>query len=181
MPHRRIWTFSNALTMARVAFVPFFVWVAAHESAPWQFAALAVFLVASITDHYDGKLARLRDEITDFGTLADPIADKALTGAAFILFSLAGSFPWWATLLLLVREWGITWWRLRIRNRQVHAANYGGKLKTTLQITGIALMFWPKDAVLGALVHPIALGVLWAAFAVTVYTGVMYVREFRTA
>jgi CDP-diacylglycerol--glycerol-3-phosphate 3-phosphatidyltransferase len=181
MPHRRIWTFSNGLTMARVAFVPLFVWVAVHDGSWWQFAAMVVFLLASITDHYDGKLARLRDEITDFGTLADPIADKALTGSAFIIFSATGAFPWWATILMLVREWGITWWRLRIRNRTVHAANYGGKLKTTLQITGIAIMFWPEEAFLGFLVHPVALAVMWAAFAVTMYTGVVYVREFRNA
>lgn len=179
MPHRRIWTASNLLTMLRVAFVPLFVWVALLDGPLMGFVAMAVFLLASITDHYDGKLARLRDEVTDFGTLADPIADKALTGAAFIIFSLDGRFPWWATALILVREWGITWWRLRMRGRQVHAANYGGKLKTTLQITGIAIMFWPEEVFLGSLVHPLAVLTLWAAFAVTMYTGAVYVREFR--
>lgn len=181
MPHRRLWTPSNVLTMLRVAFVPLFVWTALQDGVAMQFAAMVIFLIASITDHYDGKLARLRDEVTDFGTLADPIADKALTGSAFIIFSLAGSFPWWATVLLLIREWGITWWRLRMRATLVHAANYGGKLKTTLQITGIALMCWSEAAPLGGLVHPLALLVLWAAFVVTIYTGAVYVREFRNA
>ena len=180
-PNRRILTVANGLTMARIGFVPLFVWVALPNTVVMNFVAMAVFLIASITDHYDGKLARLRDEITDFGTLADPIADKALTGAAFIIFSMHDVFPWWATGLILLREWGITWWRLRIRNRQVHAANYGGKLKTTLQITGIAVGFWSADAWLGWLVHPLGVATLWAAFAVTMYTGVVYVREFRTA
>ena len=179
MPHRRLWTPSNLLTMVRLGFVPLFAWVALQETVVMDFVAMAVFLVASITDHYDGKLARLRDEITDFGTLADPIADKALTGAAFIIFSMRDVFPWWATVLILVREWGITWWRLRIRNQQVHAANYGGKLKTTLQITGIAVAFWPVDAFLGRLVHPLGVLTLWAALLVTLYTGAVYVREFR--
>lgn len=180
-PHRRLWTVSNLLTMVRIWFVPLFVWVALPNTVIMNFVAMAVFLIASITDHYDGKLARLRDEITDFGTLADPIADKALTGAAFVIFSMQGIFPWWATGLILVREWGITWWRLRIRGRQVHAANYGGKLKTTLQITGIAVTFWHPDAFLGWLVHPLGVLTLWAALAVTLYTGVVYVREFRAA
>lgn len=181
MPQRRIWTVSNVLTMVRIGFVPLFVWIALQETLVMDFVAMAVFLVASITDHYDGKLARLRDEVTDFGTLADPIADKALTGAAFIIFSAHDVFPWWATIIILVREWGITWWRLRIRNRQVHAANYGGKLKTTLQITGIAVAFWPADALLGFVIHPLGVAILWAAFVVTVYTGVVYVKEFRAA
>ena len=179
--HRRLLTPSNLLTMVRLAFVPLFVWVALQETLVMDFVAMAVFLIASITDHYDGKLARLRDEITDFGTLADPIADKALTGAAFVIFSMRDVFPWWATALLLIREWGITWWRLRIRNRQVHAANYGGKLKTTLQIAGIGLTFWHVDAFLGWFVHPLGVLTLWAALAVTIYTGVVYVKEFRAA
>lgn len=180
MPHRRIWTLPNMLTMLRVAFVPLFCWVAVQETVPMGFAAIAVFLLASITDHYDGKLARMRDEITDFGKLADPIADKALTGAAFVILSLQGLFPWWATVLLLVREWGITVWRLMIRHRLVHAANRGGKLKTTLQITGIAVAFWPHEAILGWLIQPLGVLIVWAAFVVTVWTGAVYVRELRT-
>ena len=179
--HSRLWTISNGLTMLRVAFVPLFGWLAMQQTVWFGFLAMVVFLLASITDAYDGKIARARNEITDFGKLADPIADKALTGAAFVILSAQGHFPWWATVLLLFREWGITLWRLAIRNRFVHAANRGGKLKTTLQITGIALAFWPHAALLGWAIQPIGLAVVWAAFVVTLYTGVTYVRELRYA
>ena len=177
----QVWTVSNTLTMLRIAFVPLFIWVALQETVAMDFLAILVFLLASLTDHYDGKLARLRDEITDFGTLADPIADKALIGSALIILSLRDVFPWWATTLILIREIGITIWRLRIRNRQVHAANYGGKLKTTLQIAGVGFAFWPVDGVGGALLNPFGVALLWGALVVTLYTGFIYIREFRSA
>lgn len=180
-PHRRIWTLSNGLTMARIAVVPLFCWFAIQGTVWSGYAAIAVFLIASITDAYDGKLARARNEITDFGKLADPIADKTLTGAAFVILSMQGLFPWWATVLLLVREWGITIWRLAIRNRLVHAASRGGKLKTTLQITGIAVAFWPYAGFLGWLIQPLGLAIVWAAFLLTMWTGVTYVKELRNA
>ena len=181
MPQSRLLTVSNGLTMARIALVPVFVWAAVRETVVWGFAAIAVFLIASITDAYDGKLARSRNEITDFGKLADPIADKALTGAAFVVLSMQGLFPWWATAVVLLREWGITVWRLALINRVVHAANRGGKLKTTLQITGIALALWPADALLGSIVQPAGILTLWVAALVTVWTGVTYARELISA
>lgn len=181
MAKRQFRTVSNGLTMLRAALVPVFCWAALQRTVWFAFVAIIVFVAASITDAYDGKLARRRNEITDFGKLADPIADKALTGAAFIILSYEGFFPWWATALLLLREWGITYWRLRIRNRVVHAANAGGKLKTTLQIVGISLAFWPEAGWLGGVVHPLGLLVVWVAFAVTMWSGVVYVREFRSA
>ena len=178
-PHRRVLILPNVLTMVRVACVPFFVWMVLQDTTVWRYGALALFLLASLTDLIDGQLARKRNQITDFGKLADPIADKALTGAAFILFSVQQVIPWWVTLLILVREWSITAARLIVRDRVVHAANAGGKLKTTLQITGIAVAFWPVDAFLGRLVHPLGVLTLWAALLVTLYTGAVYVREFR--
>ena len=177
----QVWTVSNTLTMLRIAFVPLFIWVALQETVAMDSLAILLFLLASLTDHYDGKLARLRDEITNFGTLADPIADKALIGSALIILSLRDVFPWWATTLILIREIGITIWRLRIRNRQVHAANYGGKLKTTLQIAGVGFAFWPVDGVGGALLNPFGIALLWGALVVTLYTGFIYIREFRSA
>lgn len=181
MTEQRLWTVSNALTMSRIGLVPVFCWFAVQQSVTGGFLAMAVFLLASATDAWDGKLARSRNEITNFGKLADPIADKALTGAAFIILSMQGAFPWWATTLVLVREWGITVWRLLLINRVVHAANKGGKLKTTLQITGIALAFWPADALLGSFVPALGLIVVWVAAAVTVGTGVTYAQELRRA
>ena len=179
MPEQRLWTLSNGLTMGRILLVPVFCLLALQESALSSAAAIAVFLIASITDAYDGKLARARNEITDFGKLADPIADKALTGAAFILLSAAGEFPWWATVAVLVREVGITVWRLSIRGRVVHAAGAGGKLKTTMQIVAICLALWPKDALLGGLIHPLGILALWLAAIVTIYTGIVYAQELR--
>jgi len=167
--------------MTRVALAPLFCWVAVQQTVWSGFAAIAVFLLASLTDAYDGKLARARNEITDFGKLADPIADKMLTGAAFVILSIQGLFPWWATIVLLAREWGITIWRLAIRNRYVHAANRGGKLKTTLQITGIAVAFWPRAGFAGGFIQPLGLAIVWAAFIVTIWTGVTYVKELRSA
>ena len=181
MPRTRFWTPSNGLTMLRFALVPVFVWTALQGTVAWSFAAIAVFLVASATDAYDGRLARSRNEITDFGKIADPMADKALTGAAFLILSSQGVFPWWATVIVLVREWGITIWRLRLLRRVVHAANRGGKLKTTLQLVGIALALWPIDAVLGSLVQPVGVIVLWVAALVTVWTGAWYARELARA
>ncbi len=181
MARRQFRTVSNGLTMLRAALVPVFCWTALQQTVWFGFVSIAVFVSASITDAYDGKLARQRDEITDFGKLADPIADKALTGAAFVILSYLGLFPWWATALLLIREWGITYWRLRIRNRMVHAANAGGKVKTTLQLVGIALAFWPKEGLFGGVLQPLGLVVLWVALAVTLWSGAVYARELRAA
>jgi len=178
---QRLWTVSNALTMLRVALVPVFCWFAVQDTVLAGFAAMAVFLLASATDAWDGKLARRRNEITDFGKIADPIADKALTGAAFVILSMQDRLPWWVTALVLAREWGITVWRLRIIHRVVHAAGRGGKLKTTLQITGIALAFWPADGFLGGIVQPVGMLVVWLAAVVTIVTGIAYAQELRRA
>ena len=181
MSKRRLLTVSNALTMLRFALVPVFAWAAVQTTVLAGFCAIGVFLLASFTDAWDGRLARSRNEITDFGKIADPIADKALTGAAFVILSMQGLFPWWATSIVLVREWGITIWRLRLIRRVVHAANGGGKVKTTLQLFGIALALWPSEAPLGAVIQPIGVGLVWVAAVVTVWTGVRYAQELLRA
>src|SRR5919107_143572 len=101
--------------MLRIALVPFFVWFLIadapglnSQSGPWRWAAAAAFAVAIYTDKLDGDIARSRNLVTDFGKIADPIADKLLTGSALVMLSLLGELPWWATLVILVREWGIT-------------------------------------------------------------------------
>src|SRR5262249_5156022 len=99
---------ANALTVVRILLVPVFVWFLAAGGTGWRLAALAVFCVASLTDLADGKLARSRGLVTDFGKIADPIADKALTGAALITLSALGELPAWVTGLILLREVGIT-------------------------------------------------------------------------
>ena len=181
---RVIFNLPNTLTIIRIISLPFCAWALLAdrgENDDLRILSWFLFFVVAMTDVVDGRLARASNQITDFGEFWDPIADKALIGSALIILSLRDVFPWWATTLILIREIGITIWRLRIRNRQVHAANYGGKLKTTLQIAGVGFAFWPVDGVGGALLNPFGVALLWSALVVTLYTGFIYIREFRSA
>jgi len=163
----------NALTMLRVLLVPVFCYALSIES--YRLIALAVFLAAAITDFFDGWWARREGLVTNFGKIADPIADKAITGAAWIGLSLLGAIPWWATMAILVREIGITIARLLIVERKVIAASNAGKWKTTLQIVVIScyLMF-PLD-VTGVTASGLTM-LLIATVIVTLWTGLAYVR-----
>jgi CDP-diacylglycerol--glycerol-3-phosphate 3-phosphatidyltransferase len=109
------WNVPNALTTLRIVMVPFFAWallVDGGESVLWRCVAWAIFAVAMITDKIDGDLARKHNLVTNFGKIADPIADKALTGMAFIGLSIIGEIWWWVTIIVLVREWSVTLMRL---------------------------------------------------------------------
>jgi CDP-diacylglycerol--glycerol-3-phosphate 3-phosphatidyltransferase len=127
--------------------------------------------VASITDRLDGELARKRNMVTEFGKLADPIADKALVGAALIGLSLLGDLPWWVTVVILVREVGVTLLRFWVIRHGVLAASRGGKVKTLLQGVAIGLFLLPDWGWL----RDIAWVVMIAAIAVAVVTGLDYV------
>jgi CDP-diacylglycerol--glycerol-3-phosphate 3-phosphatidyltransferase len=163
------WNIANVLTVLRLAVVPFFVVCLFVDGAGWRSAALAVFLLASLTDQLDGWLARRYGLITDFGKMADPIADKALIGAALVALSVLGELPWWVTGTILGREIGVTALRFAVIRRGVIPASYGGKVKTVLQILAISLYILPG---VPELVRWIAIGL---ALAVTVVTGVDYV------
>ena len=174
----------NALTVLRLVLVPIFVWlmVADFSSARWW--ALAVFCVAAATDQLDGHIARKYNLITDFGKVADPIADKALTLGAFIMLSWIGDLPWWFTIIVAVRELGITWLRAVLLKRGiVVAANKGGKLKTVLQMLLIVLMLLPWAQFVGNPADsalPLWIYVMWfivggAALVVTVWSGLVYI------
>ena len=163
---------ANVLTVVRIFLVPVFVFCLVQGGTGWRFAALAAFCGASATDFLDGQLARKRGLVTDFGKIADPIADKALTGAALITLSAIGELPWWVTGLILAREFGITALRFAVLSRGVIAASQGGKLKTLLQIIAICLYLLPPSLGLPALVKEIAMA---AALVVTLVTGVDYV------
>jgi CDP-diacylglycerol---glycerol-3-phosphate 3-phosphatidyltransferase len=167
---------ANVLTVVRLLLVPFFVVflvVAGHPgSTGWRLAALAAFAAASLTDLLDGKLARSRGLVTDFGKIADPIADKALTGAALITLSALGELAWWVTVLIMVREIGITAMRFAVIRRGVIAASAGGKLKTLLQVAAICLYLLPPSLSPPAIVREV---VMAAALVVTLVTGVDYV------
>ncbi|MFX0593707.1 CDP-diacylglycerol--glycerol-3-phosphate 3-phosphatidyltransferase [Melissospora conviva] len=165
---------ANLLTGARLLLVPVFVAlvVVSQMTRPgWQIAACVVFLIASMTDLLDGWIARRFDLVTSFGKVADPIADKALTGAALVLLSWYDLLPWWVTALILVREWGVTAIRFWVIRYGVIAASHGGKVKTALQIAAIVWYLLPLPAALAA-VGPWVMG---AAVLVTVVTGIDYV------
>lgn len=177
-PQASAWNLPNALTMLRVVLVPVFVWLlmrdgGAADGTADRWWATIVFVVATLTDWVDGDLARRRGLITAFGKLMDPIADKALMGAALVCLSLLGELPWWVTVVILVREIGITLMRFVVIRRGVIPASRGGKLKTTLQAVGLILMLAPLGALLGTL----GLWTMYAAVVVTVLTGMDYVRQ----
>jgi CDP-diacylglycerol---glycerol-3-phosphate 3-phosphatidyltransferase len=165
---------ANALTVLRLALVPVFVACLLAGGTGWRVAAFLVFAVASVTDLLDGRLARSRGLITDFGKIADPIADKALTGAALVTLSALGELAWWVTVVILAREISVTLLRFWVIRRGVIAASRGGKLKTLLQVVAIALYVLPGPP---AAVREV---VMAAAVAVTVVTGIDYgVRAVR--
>ncbi|WP_409485359.1 CDP-diacylglycerol--glycerol-3-phosphate 3-phosphatidyltransferase [Arsenicicoccus dermatophilus] len=179
-PTRQVsaWNVANALTVLRILLVPVFVWLLMRHhgtdvSDRWW--AFAVFLLASLTDKVDGDIARSRGLITDFGKLADPIADKALMGAGLVCLSLLGLLWWWVTVVILVRELGITVMRFVVKRYGVMAASRGGKLKTMLQAIALGMYLVPGPGwwlwLAGA--------VMAAALAVTVVTGVDYVLAAR--
>lgn len=181
-----MWNIANVLTVARVLLVPVFAWLYVAGSTPARLGAVAVFAVAALTDRLDGHLARTRGLVTDFGKIADPIADKALTMTALVLLSADGVVPWWATVVIIVRELGITVLRFALVRHAVIAASPGGKLKTVLQIVAIAILLVPWAAILPAAladaVLVVAYVVLAGAVLVTVVTGVDYVvRAVRIA
>lgn len=176
----------NVLTGLRLVAVPIFAWMLlAHgDDARWRIATTIVFVVAIVTDLIDGWWARRANLVTNFGKIADPIADKALTGMAFVGLSILGELPWWVTLVILVREWGITLMRfLLLRRGIVLAANRGGKLKTALQSVALALYLmplpgyeWGTAITLAAVPELVSWLIMALAFGVTVVTGIAYVR-----
>lgn len=165
---------ANVLTVLRILLVPVFLWalfVDGGQSVGWRWAAFAVFAIAAITDRIDGQLARKHGLVTDFGKMADPIADKALIGAALVGLSMLGVLPWWITVVIGVREVGITLLRFAVLRHGVIPAGRGGKLKTLVQGIAIGLYVMP----LPAAVVPAAMVLMWAAVILTVVTGVDYV------
>ena len=161
---------ANALTVLRLILVPVFIWLMLRQGGVMRLAATVVFIVAAFTDRLDGQLARSWNLVTSFGKIADPIADKALTLSAFVLLSVAGRLWWWITLVIIVRELGITLLRLVMLRRAVMAASRGGKLKTVPW--GMLL----PDAVAGGLTA-LAYVDIAGALVVTVVTGVDYIVQ----
>ena len=171
----------NLITMARIALAPLFIWVlflfqnpAAHE----RWIVVFLFVLASATDGVDGALARKRNQVTNLGKLLDPIADKVLIGGALIALSVLGQIDWWITLVILVREVGITVYRLVVIKDRVIAASGGGKLKTIMQSIAVGFYlsplagYWAPLGVLQA-------GILYFALILTLVSGIQYLAAAR--
>ena len=169
-----LWNVANVLTMVRIVLVPVFVGFLLAGGTAWRLAALATFCVASLTDLLDGRLARSRGLVTDFGKIADPVADKALTGTALVCLSALGELPWWVTGLIMFRELGVTGLRFWVLRRGVIAASRGGKVKTLLQVIAICLYVLPATLSPPVIVRELFMA---AAVVVTVVTGVDYVLQ----
>lgn len=176
IPKPSNWNIANALTVLRLVLVPvFFIQLMHNDGADdaWRVAAFVTFAVASVTDRIDGELARRHGLVTDFGQIADPIADKALIGAALVGLSLLDELWWWVTVLILVREVGVTLLRFFVIRHGVMPASRGGKVKTLLQGLAIGLFVLPLPSGL----HWLALGLMVVAVVMTVVTGVDYVAR----
>jgi CDP-diacylglycerol--glycerol-3-phosphate 3-phosphatidyltransferase len=167
-----LWNIANALTALRLALVPPFVWLmVGGGGSNARLLAFGAFLLAALTDKVDGELARRRALITNFGKIADPVADKVLVGAALICLSSLNELPWWVTALILVRELGVTAVRFVVIRYGVIAASPGGKAKTLLQTVAIALYLLP----LAGAARLAAEVIMGAAVVLTVGTGIDYV------
>jgi CDP-diacylglycerol--glycerol-3-phosphate 3-phosphatidyltransferase len=182
------WNVPNALTTLRIVMVPFFAWallVDGGDSVTWRLVAFGIFLAAMITDKIDGDIARKHNLITNFGKIADPIADKALTGMAFVGLSLIGELWWWVTIVVLLREWSVTLLRLSIMKHVVLAANKSGKLKTVLQTIALCgfilplLILEPPLDVPGQILWYVAAVLMAAAVAMTIWSGYEFFRDAR--
>jgi CDP-diacylglycerol--glycerol-3-phosphate 3-phosphatidyltransferase len=173
---KSIFNLPNVITMARILCVPFFVWtlfaIEADSIARWY--SVALFIVIMVSDGIDGAIARKRGLITNLGKLLDPIADKALLGGALVALSVLGEFTWWATIVILIRELGITVYRLIVVKHQVVAASNGGKLKTILQSVLIGSLVSPLNSLLSPWYVTVEAWLTLAVLIVTVYTGVQY-------
>ena len=172
----RVANVANGLTLVRLLLVPVFGWALLQQDGTdtrWRLIAFVIFAVASITDRLDGDLARRRGLVTEVGKLADPIADKALTGTALVGLSALGLLPWWVTIVILVRELGITLLRFWVIRHGVMPASRGGKYKTFLQSVAIGLYLLPLEDALATL----AAWIMGAALVLTVVTGVDYVAR----
>lgn len=181
---------ANVLTVFRVLLVPVFIWLMVADSGEdglLRWLAVATFALAIYTDKLDGDIARKHGLITNFGKIADPIADKLLIGSALVLLCVIDGMPWWITIVILGRELLITLLRFVVIRYGIIPASRGGKLKTLIQTAAVLLYLMPLADLLGGWMDVLALTVMLIAVAVTLVTGVDYVlqavkmRSARTA
>lgn len=176
---------ANIVTVIRILLVPVFIWLLFLDSTHgvagnglWRYLAAALFILAIATDGVDGKLARGRNLVTNLGIILDPIADKLLIGGALVSLSILGELWWWVTIVILVRELGITAFRFIVIKKRVIPASRGGKLKTVFQSVAISLFLVPFSAIPGL---QWVLWINWIAMAIalllTVVSGVDYLVQ----
>jgi CDP-diacylglycerol--glycerol-3-phosphate 3-phosphatidyltransferase len=166
----------NALTVFRILALPFCAWALFQkdgEDPTWQIIAWSSFFIVGMTDVLDGRIARKRNQISNFGIILDPIADKAFIATALIGLSILGKIPWWVTAIILIREIGVTILRFAVIKREVISANRGGKLKSLIQNFSVGFYILPLPTYL-YLPRDILLGI---AIALTVWTGIEYFRN----
>lgn len=175
---------ANIITVVRILMAPVFIWLLLLDGAamgPLRYVAAAIFIVGIATDSVDGFLARRRNLVTDVGKILDPIADKILTGGALVSLSVLGELPWWVTIVILVRELGITAYRFAVIRDRVVAASAGGKLKTVVQAVAISFALVPLWVPFGDWVHALNAVLMTAALILTLYSGATYLRQARRA
>ena len=168
----------NAITIVRILCAPVFLWMLLADGGadgPLRWWAAILFIVAIATDGIDGYLARKHDIVTDLGKLLDPIADKVLTGFAFVGLSILGELPWWVTIIVLVREIGITVYRFVVVSDHVLAAAWMGKLKTVAQALALSLALLPLSMLVGEWIVWVNIVTMWIAVILTIASGVDYV------
>ena len=178
--HVSNWNLPNSITVVRILLAPLFVWMLLADGGEdgWlRWAAAALFIIAIATDGVDGALARRNGLVTDLGKLLDPIADKVLTGGALIALSILGELPWWVTVVILVREVGITIYRFVVIRQGVIAASRGGKIKTIVQSVAISFALVPLWTVFGDWIFWVNGILMTAAVILTVWTGIDYLWQ----
>jgi CDP-diacylglycerol--glycerol-3-phosphate 3-phosphatidyltransferase len=168
----------NAITIVRILCAPVFLWMLLADGGadgPLRWWAAVLFIVAIATDGIDGYLARKHEIVTDLGKLLDPIADKVLTGFAFIGLSILGELPWWVTVVVLIREIGITVYRFMVVNDHVLAAAWMGKLKTMAQALALSLALLPLWTLVGEWIWWVNGVTMTVAVVLTIASGIDYI------
>jgi CDP-diacylglycerol--glycerol-3-phosphate 3-phosphatidyltransferase len=173
---------ANIITVVRIFMAPVFIWLLLADGGELgylRYIAAGLFVLAIVTDTVDGILARRQNLVTDFGKILDPIADKVLIGGALVALSILGELWWWVTIVILIREFGITIFRFAVIRTRVIPAVASGKLKTVLQAVGISLLLFPFWIVVGQWEQWVGWVVMAVALVLTVVSGADFVVKYR--
>jgi CDP-diacylglycerol--glycerol-3-phosphate 3-phosphatidyltransferase len=168
---------ANIITVVRILLAPVFIWLLIQDAGQLgvlRWVAAGLFILAIVTDSLDGNIARRQNLVTDVGIILDPIADKILIGSALVALSILGELWWWVTIVILVREFGITIFRFIALRDRVIPASWGGKVKTIVQAVAVSMFLVPLWLFLGPWVHVANWIVMGIAVVLTVYTGIEY-------